>query len=174
MYANKLQLWMYLQVEKLMYMESHKKLEKWKIWYALLWTHSCNTQPPVVHRQLLMSEWSRSRGYHEISALTLATSGVSHNWFLYPTCPATWWRWKKLLQSHSSVYLRILPPGDGPWNCNVGVWPDWRTEVCIRFFIIFMQGTYNYVPERSYVSRVLTFHLLCIYKFYYMLPHFPS
>jgi len=50
MCANKLKLWIYLQVEKLMYMEPRKKLENWKIWYALLWTISCNTQLPVAHR----------------------------------------------------------------------------------------------------------------------------
>jgi hypothetical protein len=39
---------------------------------------------PVTHSFLLLthnvqkSEWSRSRGYHDISALTVATTGVSH------------------------------------------------------------------------------------------------
>jgi len=99
---------------------------------------------------------------------------LSHNQFLYPTCPATWWRWKEIHRSHSSVCLHLLPPGGGPWRCNVGVWQDWRTEVRIRFVIIFMLGTDNYVSQRSYFSRVLSFHLFCIYKFYYLLRHFPS
>jgi len=50
MCANKLKLWIYLQVGKLMYIESRKKLENWKMPYALLWTLSGNTQLPVAHR----------------------------------------------------------------------------------------------------------------------------
>ena len=61
-----------------MYIEPRKKLENWKIWYAFLWPLSCNTQLPFGNRQLLITEWSRSRGYHEISTLTLATTGLSH------------------------------------------------------------------------------------------------
>ena len=44
-----------------MYLEPRKKLEDWKIRY----TRS-------------RSEWSSSRDYHDISALTLATTRVSH------------------------------------------------------------------------------------------------
>jgi len=46
---------------------------------------------PVAHWLISRSEWSRLRGYHEISALTLAKTGVSHirklshKRFLYPT-----------------------------------------------------------------------------------------
>jgi len=50
MCANKLKLCFYLQAEKLTHMEPRKKFEKWKIWYAPLWTLSCNTQIPIAHR----------------------------------------------------------------------------------------------------------------------------
>jgi len=50
MCATKLKLWVYLQVEKLMYMEPRKKFENWKIRYALLWNLSSNIQLPVAHR----------------------------------------------------------------------------------------------------------------------------
>jgi len=50
MCANKLKLCFYLQVEKLMYMEPRKELENLNIWYAPLWTLSCNTQLAVAHR----------------------------------------------------------------------------------------------------------------------------
>jgi len=49
MCANSLKLWIYLQVEKLTYMEPRKKLENWKIRYILLWALSCNTQLPAAH-----------------------------------------------------------------------------------------------------------------------------
>ena len=39
------------------------------VWYTLLWNLSCNTQLPVAHWLSSRSEWSRSRDYHEISAL---------------------------------------------------------------------------------------------------------
>jgi hypothetical protein len=77
MCVNKLKLFL-PSVRKLMYMEPRKKLEYWKIWYILLWNLSCNTQLPVTHWLISRSEWSRSRGYHEISAFTLATTGVFH------------------------------------------------------------------------------------------------
>jgi len=49
MCANNLKLWIYLQVEKLLYTEPCKKIENWKILYAHLWTLSCNTQLPAAH-----------------------------------------------------------------------------------------------------------------------------
>ena len=33
--------------------------------------------------------------------------------------------------SRKSAYLRLLPPDGGPLNCNLGVWPDWRSKLYI-------------------------------------------
>jgi hypothetical protein len=83
-------------------MEPRKKFENWKMWYTVLWFRSCNTQLPVAHQLSSRCEWNSSRGYHEISALTLATIGVcyirklSHNRFLYP--------------KHLSTFRRIVVP----------------------------------------------------------------
>jgi hypothetical protein len=64
---------------------------RWKQYDTLQWNLSCNTQLPVAHWLSSRSEWGGSRDYHEISALTLATTAVSHirklthNRSLYPT-----------------------------------------------------------------------------------------
>jgi len=107
-----------------------------------------------------MSEWSRSRGYHEISALTLTPAGVSHtrklshNRFLYPTIPEI----RSINQEHR-MDIVVLCEG----NRNYRNIPDFFNTTLLHNTIIYTNTVtpfcdimiyYHELPKESFQQKI--------------------